>query len=324
MRMNPKSSDIKLLNYLYHNGTEPATKVAKSTKLSREQVEYKIKKYFSEGIVKQFFTLFNYPLLGYTSSVSLLLKIKSSKTKEFSEKLKEDKNCLSKGEIIGDFDFFMDMVFKDEKEMNNYISNLFQENKDCLVDCLVLKSFFIEYYPLRFLSKQTGKKNVYSVDQQEIFKERYSIDEKDKIILKMMSQDARVKIVDIAEKIKLTPEAVLYRLRKLERDRIILGSRMFFDANKLGYYLADVLLEIKPFSSSIQEKIKKFARGNNKINHVFFLFNQPNCLMQIIFRSQKELQDAIKEIKNIFQDEFIKIKILFPKPEDKINTLPFY
>ena len=193
-----------------------------------------------------------------------------------------------------------------------------------MIDCLVLKSFFIEYYPLRFLSKQTGKKNVYSVDQQEIFKERYSIDEKDKIILKMMSQDARVKIVDIAEKIKLTPEAVLYRLRKLERDRIILGSRMFFDANKLGYYLADVLLEIKPFSSSIQEKIKKFARGNNKINHVFFLFNQPNCLMQIIFRSQKELQDAIKEIKNIFQDEFIKIKILFPKPEDKINTLPFY
>jgi DNA-binding Lrp family transcriptional regulator len=155
-------------------------------------------------------------------------------------------------------------------------------------------------------------------------KEKIRIDDKDRIILKMLSHDARVKIVDMAEKIALTPEAVLYRLRRLEKDKVILGSSMIFNTNKLGYYFADLLIEINPFSSEIQERIKKASRQNKRINHLLFLVNQPNCLIQIIFKTQEELEETIKEIKSLFQDEYAKVKILFPKIEEKINTLPFY
>ena len=153
---------------------------------------------------------------------------------------------------------------------------------------------------------------------------KIKIDEKDKIILKMISQDSRVKIVDIAHKVKLTPEAVLYRLRRLEKEKIILSSSMIFNSKKLGYHFVDILLEINPFSSEVQEKIKKFSRQNKRVNHLLFLINQPNCLIQIIFKTQDELEETIKEIKSIFLDESIKIKILFPQIEEKINTLPFY
>lgn len=321
--MNLKNSDIKLLNYLYHNSDKPATKIAKATGLSREQVEYKIKKYLSEGIIKQFFSVFNYPKLGYNVVVGLLLKIKSSKAKELLEKLSKDKNLISGGEILGDYDFYMDLVFKDEKELNEYVSNLFEENKDIIHDYLILKSFFIELYPMKFLGTDFSEES-YAITESEQSQKKSEIDDKDKIILKMISQNARVKIVDVAYKVKLTPEAILYRLKKLEKEKIILGSRMLFDMNKLGYYLADILLDINNFSIKTQEKIKKFARKNKHVNNVLFLVNKPNCLLQVIFKSQKELQETIKEIKKLFEDEPVKMKILFLTQEEKINTLPFY
>lgn len=321
--MKLKESDIKLLNYLYHNGTEPATKIAKATNLSREQVEYKMKKYFSEGIIKQFFTIFDYTKLGHNLVVGLLLKIRSNKTQELMEKLKENKNIISSGEIFGDYDFYFDLVFRDEKELNEFVSNLFEENKDIIYDYLILKSFFVELYPMKFLGTDFSEEP-YTITELEQSKKKSEIDDKDKIILKMISQDARVKIVDVAYKVKLTPEAILYRLRKLEKEKIILGSRMLFDMNKLGYYLADILLDINNFSIKTQEKIKKFARKNKYINNILFLVNKPNCLLQVIFKSQTELQETIKEIKKLFEDESVKMKILFLTQEEKINPLPFY
>mgnify|MGYP001449365293 CR=1 FL=1 len=320
--MNLKESDIRLLNYLYHNNREPATKIAKATKLTRDQVEYKLKKYQSEGIIKQFFTLFNYEKLGYNISSGLLLKIKPNKIKEFSKSLTQNKNCLSKGKVLGDYDFYMDLIFKDEKELNEYISNLFKENQDIIFDYLILRSFFIELYPLKFLGQNIGE-NTYRIIDLESSTKKIELDDKDKIIMKMFSEDARVKIVDIAHKLKISPELTLYKIRRLEKEKIILGSRMFFDVNKLGYYLADILLEINNFSLEVQEKIKKFAKQNKNINNILLFTNKPNCLLQIIFKSQKELQDTIEKIKELFE-ESVKMKILFPQQEEKINSLPFY
>tara|TARA_B100001971_G_C18193260_1_gene539926 strand:- start:505 stop:1464 length:960 start_codon:yes stop_codon:yes gene_type:complete len=317
--MNLKESDIRLLNYLYHNNREPSTKIAKATKLTRDQVEYRLKKYQSEEIIKQFFAIFNYEKLGYNLSVGLLLKIKPNKIKEFSNSLKENKNCLSKGKVLGDYDFYLDLIFKNEKELNGFISNLFKE--DTIFDYLILKSFFTELYPMKFLGQNIGE-NTYKIIDSESSIKKIELDDKDKIIMKMFSNDARVKIVDIAYKLKISPELTLYKIRRLEKEKIILGSRMFFDVNKLGYYLADILLEINNFSLEVQEKIKKFAKQNKNINNILLFTNKPNCLLQIIFKSQKELQDTIKKIKELFE-ESVKMKILFPQQEEKINTLPF-
>jgi len=320
--MNLKDSDRKLLNYLYHNSNEPSSRIAKSTGLTRDQVEYKLKKYKSEGIIKQFFSVFNYEKLGHNVLVGLLLKIKQGGIKEFSKQSKQDKNIISKGEIIGDYDFYMDLIFKDEKELNEYISNLFEKNENIISDYLILKSFFIELYPMKFLGYNFSE-STYKITDSE-FSKKIKIDEKDKVILKMLAENSRVKIVDIAYKLKISPELTLYKIRRLEKEKIILGSRMLFDMDKLEYYLADTLLEINNFSLSIQENIKRFAKKNKNINNVLFLTNKPNCLLQIIFKSQKELQDTIKDIKKLFPDESIKMKLLFLTQDEKINTLPFY
>jgi|TARA_Y100000310_G_scaffold341291_1_gene439994 DNA-binding Lrp family transcriptional regulator len=322
--MNLKPSDIKLLNYLYHNNREPLSKIAKATGLSREQVEYKLKKYQSEGIIKQFFTLFNYPKLGYNILAGLLLKIRTDKLEEFSRKFEKDKNVIERGEIFGDYDFYFTLIFKDEAELNEYVSKLFEKNKNIIMDYIVLNTFFSELYPIKFLEGDTKKEEMFAIMPEKQFSEKINLDKRDKIILKMFSEDARVKIVDIAHKLNISPELALYKVRKLEKEKIILGSRMFFDVNKVGYYFADIFLEINNFSTEVQDKIKKFARKHKNIDIVNLLINKPNCMFQIVFKSQEELLNTIKDIKNLFQNDYVKTKILFPKYNEKVRPLPFY
>ncbi|MDA3836485.1 MAG: Lrp/AsnC family transcriptional regulator [Nanoarchaeota archaeon] len=52
--MNLDTVDKKLITYLYHNFREPLSKIAKATNLSRDQVEYRIKKYEKEGLIIKF------------------------------------------------------------------------------------------------------------------------------------------------------------------------------------------------------------------------------------------------------------------------------
>ena len=66
--------DFKLLSYLYHNYRESVSKIAKETKLTREQVEYRLKKHQKEGLIKQFIPIFNYPKMGYEVIANLFMK----------------------------------------------------------------------------------------------------------------------------------------------------------------------------------------------------------------------------------------------------------
>ena len=121
--MNLKEIDYRLLSYLYHSYNEPLSKIAKATKLSRDQVEYRINKYIKEGLIRYFIPLFDWSKLGYDTLAILLLKFEKSKmAEEFSKVLKENKNCMSYGKVYGEYDLFLNCIFKDEKELNEFIA----------------------------------------------------------------------------------------------------------------------------------------------------------------------------------------------------------
>jgi DNA-binding Lrp family transcriptional regulator len=52
--MELKPIDYKLIEYLFHHARAPASKIAKNTGLSRDQVNYRINRYIEEGIIKKF------------------------------------------------------------------------------------------------------------------------------------------------------------------------------------------------------------------------------------------------------------------------------
>jgi len=319
MKLNEK--DYRLLSYLYHHSREHITKIAKHCKLSREQVNYKLNKYLSSGLICGFFPVFNYPKFGYNYLLVLFLKFdKPSSYKTFSEKLSNSKNCISWGKVLGKYDIYMNLVFKDEQDFDNYLSKLLADSKNSVSDYYILKPLFSELYPLKFF-KSNEKDSILLVGETY---EKIKLDKTDILILKELAKDARARLIDIAVKAGISSELALHRLRKLQKQNILLGSRIQFDMEKFGYHFSEILLNIRHFTEENKNKIKQFARNSKHVNTLNFSLTKPNCIIQLFHKEESELRDTLQKIKELFAEEIIDLDFMLITDEtEKINALPF-
>ena len=126
---------------------------------------------------------------------------------------------------------------------------------------------------------------------------KQKLDETDYRILKLLAPNSRKPIFEIANELKLSPRTIAYRIRDLEKRRIILGYRIVNDYGKLGnsYYKIHINHHTKK-----KEKIKEFKQ---------FIFMHPNIIydnevlgghdieIEAVVKSQAELRRLINEIK---------------------------
>ena len=319
--MELKEEDAKLLGYLYHNAREPISKIAKETRLSREQVVYRINKYLSEGVIKRFITFFNYPKLGYNALAVALIKFTKPKyIEEFHKKLEKDKFWISKGLVSNKYDLFIQGIFKEEKEINKYFFNVTKEYSEAIEEVSIIKPYYTEMYPLKFLGDKSGSNMIITGEQSE----RIKLDDKDKKIMKALEEDGRIKLIDTAKKAGISAELALYKLRRLKKENVVAGSRIMFDMNKLGYNYSLLSINLRNFSLENQNKLKEFANGHKYINSFILSLAKPNCFMQLFHKEHSIIKETIDELKSLFINESISIDVILLKNDgEEVNTLPF-
>lgn len=319
--MNLKETDYKLLNYLYHNYDEPLSKIAKAVKLSRDQVEYRINKYLKDGLIKKFFPLFDWGALGYNLLVILLLKFESPKVAEgFMKNLDKSKNCITYGKIYGKFDIALECVFKNENEMNKFISELFEDRINYIKNYIIINPQFVELYPLKFFDDFDKESYILSDKTSKEIK----LDKIDLKILKILSEDGRARLIDIAIKSGISSELALYRLKRLKKERILLGNRIQFNMSVLGYFYTMIWVNFRHFSEANKEKLKSFAKSSKNVNSLIFNLQKPSCIIKLFHKDESEVRAIVDQVKELFYEDSIELEII-PVGEDEqvIRPLPF-
>ena len=316
--MELKEQDFKIISYLYHNDREPVSKIAKSCKLTRDQVEYKLNKYISSGLIVKFHTIFNYKKLGYDCYAIILIKANHESLKELELTLEKNKNLITYGKIYGKFDLFLECIFKDENELSEYVSNLITNYN--ISDYIVIKPYFGELYPLKFF-KAINRNNFPLINEPESI---LKLDEKEKLILKALEKDGRMKIIDIAKETKMSSELILYKLKKLQKEKVILGSKIQIDLKKLGYSFSALLMNIHGLSNSNKEKLKKFTRDSKNIISIALSVTQPNCIIQLFHKDNQDIKVVVIKLKEMFKENELNIDLVLIDQEEYINTLPFF
>jgi len=319
--MELKETDYKLLSYLYHSYNEPLSKIAKATKLSRDQVEYRLNKYLKEGLIRKFFPVFCYGKLGYNLLVILLLKFeKTGMAEDFSKNLNKSKNCISYGKVYGRYDLWLECVFNNERKLNEFIFELFGNEKSFITDYILINPQFAELYPLKFFNYPY--KEDYLIFSEE--KKEIKLDETDLKILKILSENARTKLIDIAIKTGISSEFALYRIKKLRTEKIILGNRIQFNTSMLGYFHTLIFINFRNLSEKNKEKIKSFVKNSKNINSLIFNLQKPNCMISFLYKSVKEVEEGIEKIKDLFKEDSIEIDVLqIGEDEEEVRPLPF-
>ena len=147
--------------------------------------------------------------------------------------------------------------------------------------------------------------------------EKGAIDALDLSLLDLLAVDARSTIKALGEKLDVPPTTVYYRLKKLERLRVIKGYTVLVDPEVLGLSRVITLMEIA--LDKANSVINELTRLNNVVE-VYRVMGRGDIVASLVARDLKTLsflQEKIAEIEGVRESEsFVIIK------EHKRRSLP--
>jgi len=319
--INLKVMDKSLLVQLYYNSRENAAKIAKQLHISREQVAYRIKKFEELKIIKGYIPLINYSRLGYHLITLIFFRFnRQSYIEKFKDEIKESKNRIITIETFSKYDIGVLFIFKNEKERNDYLSEILNQNNLEISEYQIIEPYFSEFYPLKFLNNNQAQPIIF----HEYKSEEYKLDEKEKKVLSVLNKNANARIIDISRATDISAELIIYKLKKLKDENIILTTRAYYNMERIGYFYTIVLINLLNFSKQNQDRLKRFSKNNESVDSITFMLGKPNCYIQIFHKDVSELHSILKNLKQTFPNDSLTIEIIPLKNEgEDVNAIPF-
>lgn len=294
--------DKKILKVLLNNAREQISTIAKKVRLRRENVNYKINRLVKEGLIKEVITLFNEEGLGLSHYVLFLelINLQEEAEKEILDYLKQTEYVSWIGINAGKWSLIFDIIIREKDDLDKIVNNFLNKFDKFIGDYTILNSKQVGYYPEKMLGLKASK----GVSKKI---ENIKLDEIDIKILSILNENAWINYVKIAEKVRLTPNAVNNRIKNLERKGIIIGYTISLDWKKLGWELYGLQLKIIKFENEINNKLISYFKENNRVIFYYkYLGGTWDYDIGIIVKDSEELREYINEFRAYFSD-FVKI-----------------
>ncbi|MBS3162421.1 winged helix-turn-helix transcriptional regulator [Candidatus Woesearchaeota archaeon] len=286
--------DKKIMFYLSQNSRIPLTNLAKELKLSPQRVKYKVERLKKEILSPAMFL--NFPLLEISSYMIFIPKL----NEEEIENLFYNESIYFILQSIGEFQWVLNLITEDietfcKKNLGNThflikpIIHVYADNYN---------PFHLDIKPL------SEKKDI-----------KIRLDEKDYSILKELSRDPTLSLLDLQKKTNIDRQTIKQRMKKIEASNIIQKFRYSINLFKIGFitYLLDI--ETKPL---MKEKVLRAIKQNHYSGFVFE--NLIGFSMHFLPKDQEELFEFIKSLEKV--DPQIKITILQNTEKFKVDLVP--
>lgn len=301
--------DHKLLFLIDKNCRQSITKLAKQLRVHRNVVLYRIKRLEDSKIIQGYFAEIDMLKIGYNVQ-RVFLKLSNytvDEEKELKNYLMQIKELMWFFKTEGKYD--IDIVFASKE---NTTFELFLENLKIkfnnIIDTIKIGTLTqIFHYQKDYL---INKKRVQLVERKfdnSIFK----LEKIDESILRELTKDARANLVQVAKNCNIAINTVKEHLKKLEKNKIILGYRPFIDTEKSGYKYMKMHINLKNYNKKDYELINNFFKQNNKVIYLTKYINGDDIEAEIHIKDINELNKLKSKIISLFGKHIKEIYLLF-------------
>ncbi|MBI2547702.1 MAG: Lrp/AsnC family transcriptional regulator [Candidatus Aenigmarchaeota archaeon] len=313
--------DRKILFELDFDSRSSNTAIAKKVGSSKQGVDYRIRNLIKEKIILGFYPIIDNVKLGYIYC-RVFLKLQNL-TKDKEDKviaeLKNEKriNWVLKAE--GSYDILFACWMKNLEEFKRFIRELISKYSRYIKEEKESIGIRVVHYQYRFLLGTRGTKKL-------VFEEtpiRVEIAELDKRILKVLCENARAPLVEIANKLKISPKVLAYRIKKLEKDQIILGHRPLINHPLLGYTYYKILFHLMNVTKEEFETFRRYLENHPKVIYIVDEVGICDIDVEAMFESERDYFDFMKELKFKFPTLIKEYETLIGLETLKVNYLPY-
>ena len=157
----------------------------------------------------------------------------------------------------------------------------------------------MSYFPrVYFLDKKSNSDEyVFITEPSEV-----KFDKIDLEILKLMSGNARVPIIDLADKLKMTTKTISSRIKELESKKIIVGYRTMFDLEKLEEQYFKVFIMTHNVTEQKERDFRLFIKQHPRVIYDNEVLGGADFEIEIQVESLIQLREFLNEMKEKFSD----------------------
>ncbi|MBI2548001.1 winged helix-turn-helix transcriptional regulator [Candidatus Woesearchaeota archaeon] len=305
--MELDSKNRKLVALLEDNSRATLSDLAKEVKLSREAINYRIKRLQDNGVIKSFIAMIDFAKLGYTS-FALYFKLQNvtdREEKEIIESLKLNKNIIWLASVGGSYDLVIELIAKDIQDFNIQYSNFLSQFHKFIARSEVI---------IRLEQNQLPRSYIHEIKQSNEKKKTSTItlDEADKRILLLLSQNARIPNIEISKKLNIPQTTISHKIKNIQKSGIIAKYSIFLNPKKIGYQSFKILISLREFSLDASKKILAYAKQKKTIYYYVKCIGKWNIELESDAKDLQDFQQTLIDIRNHFSDiiqdiEFIAI-----------------
>ncbi|HIH13073.1 MAG: Transcription regulator, Lrp/AsnC family [archaeon GW2011_AR9] len=313
--------DMKILRELDFGARQPISQIARKVGLSPEVTAYRIKQLEKQGIITGYYPVIDLSKLGYMFCRFRL--IVENVDSEIEEKfINAVKNIPQLGWIIFGSSCLVSLIVYAKSIQE--ASEIYQQIARLFPGVIKSKAFSIAHKIYHF-----RRNYLYNTeeDEQLIWGEggKVEIDEIDRKILVLLIHDARIKYTELAAKVGLTSMAVLNRIKRLQRENLLLGTRCKLNVSKLGYSHYKISLLIDKITTERKNSLKQLLRQSPNVVYITEALGPYDLEFEMDANSEQQVHQFLKKIKEKFPEikgfentTFYRMEILRYFPE-KIN-----
>jgi len=311
--------DKKILNLLGKNSRTPLTKVAKKVGLSRDTVNYRIQILEKKGVLQGYITLVDIKKFGY-DSYHIFLNL-NHPTKEIEDRIiKTLQNYPFVRAIIkfsGKYDFELAVIAKSVQEFDKILTQVVSVCSEYLQSSEILiitKNFVSNVFPKGFFKTEEREAEKSFSDSE--------IDKKDLEILQSISNKATLPLYKIGSSVKLSPDAVNYRIKKMLESGTILNFLPVINFSSINYNIYAILLSLNNLTEEKEKQLKTLLKTDDNVLWAVKTVGRFNLLFYLCTQNTEDLHNTIIKLRSYFKEDLKEYETLVAYEQFKYSYFP--
>lgn len=319
--MSLNKIDKRILYELDVNARQPLNGIAKKLKINKDTLKYKIKRMEDENIILGYQTFVNHGKLGFFGT-RFNLKLQNT-TPEIEEDIvktiKEDSKVGFFVSVEGNIDYSIWVVTKSIQELNEFWQKLQEKFQQYLQEVKIGIYTRIDHYPRSSLidKNNTVSFPFYTVDSPE------KIDNVELHLLKLISKNARISIIELAHQLKITTKTAASKIKSLEKRGIISGYSVILNVEKLGYQYYKLHIDLQNTTTQLLRKWNQFLLMHPYVTYRDYVIGGNSTEIEMQLPGEKELRNFIDEMKREFSPIIRQHEVLYFYKEHKLLSMPW-
>ncbi len=316
--------DKQILSYLSENSRVPLTQLKKIVQLSRDSINYRIKRLIKEKVIISFFPIVDLKRFGFFTFHTFLLidEREQEKVNEFIHYLATlpfVKNVIEYSDI---WDLEIVTVAKNVWDYDRKFNEITSKYYDLILEkdkIQIIKGYNSIHLPYQFYSEANHTFKTESKSAKDI-----RLDKLDLEIISILCENGREGFHSIAPKVNLTSEAVAYRVKKLYDSNVIRKYSCVINLSALGYHWFTFMMQTKTFNLEWDRKLKKFVMQHPYIVRAVKTLGRWDFMFYIVAETPRQFHNTAKEIKQEFSEIIRTHDTLLAYKEYYFMPLPKY